>query len=590
MNIRFHLNRKALVVAARLMLAAVALPAVTACVDTDDIWDNIHDLDSRVDALEKKVADTNGDIQALQTIVSAMEKNVTVTAVDETANGYVIKFSDGKIATISNGRDGQNGADGKDGKDGLNAPEISVTLGSDGRYYWTLGGELIIVDGHPLCATGNDGKDGADGTPGQDGRPGQDAIAPQVRINPDTKIWEISTDGGLTWESTGVIAQGQNGSTGATGDSLFSLVNTDDPAYVTFVLSDGTSFKVARYDETNPLFAIADAEGPQQFARNESRTYTVQAENISQFSIAKPDGWKVVYDAPAGTVTVTAPALGNTYAETSGTVAFNLVSTASKSLIVKIDVEVGEYELRVLTFEDADTRFDPYTLGYAGKRITKWSDLIDSTEFGGALLYNDYVTVEYTWHDKGNTELAHSMTEPFWMGGHAISNYTETNIQAGDYTRQLSVFNSTGGHNGSANFAVHFGYNDPSGISLGSALPMLYFADGVPRVIDHMYVMWNVYLANSVTSGNGLSAPLSPSGYVKVIANGFDENGDTTGSTEFFIAGNGGNIQDWTRWDLASLGKVAFVQFNMAGDSNNGYGFSQPAYFCYDDVAVRFTE
>ena len=30
------------------------------------------------------------------------------------------------------------------------------------------------------------------------------------------------------------------------------------------------------------------------------------------------------------------------------------------------------------------------------------------------------------------------------------------------------------------------------------------------------------------------------------------------------------------------------VEFNMAGDSDNGYGFSQPAYFCYDDVAVRF--
>lgn len=123
MNIRFHLNRKTIAVAARLMLAAVALPAVTACVDTDDIWDNIHDLDSRVDALEKKVADTNGDIQALQTIVSAMEKNVTVTAVDETANGYVIKFSDGKIATISNGRDGQKAPTEKTGKTASTPPK-----------------------------------------------------------------------------------------------------------------------------------------------------------------------------------------------------------------------------------------------------------------------------------------------------------------------------------------------------------------------------------------------------------------------------------------------------------------------------------
>lgn len=587
MTIRFHFYRKAFVMAVGLVLAAVALPALTGCVDTDDIWDNIHDLDSRVDALEQKVADTNGDIKALQTIVSALEKNVTVTAVDETANGYVIKFSDGRIATVSNGRDGAAGADGLDG---ISAPEISVTLGSDGKYYWTLGGELLMVDGKPLCATGFDGQDGTPGQDGQDGSPGADAIAPQVRINPDTKIWEISADGGITWQSTGVIAQGQNGSAGATGDSLFSLVNTDDPGYVTFVLCDGTSFKVPRHDETDPLFAIADVDGTQQFARGETRVFTVEADNIKDFSIAKPDGWKVAYDAAAGRVSVTAPAMGNTYAETSGTVAFNLVSTSAKSLIVKIDVTVGDYELRVLTFEDADTRFQPYTLDYAGKRITKWSDLIDTPEFGGPLLYNDYMTVEYTWHDQGNTELAHTMMQPFWMGGHAISNYTETDITAGDYTRQLSVYNGTGGHNGSQNFAMHFGYDDPTGISLGSALPMLYFADGVARVIDHMYVMWNVYLANSVTSGNGLSTPLDPSGYVKLIATGFDDNGNATGSVEFFIAGANGNATDWTRWDLSALGKVAYVQFNVAGDSDNGYGFSQPAYFAYDDVAVRFTE
>jgi hypothetical protein len=26
----------------------------------------------------------------------------------------------------------------------------------------------------------------------------------------------------------------------------------------------------------------------------------------------------------------------------------------------------------------------------------------------------------------------------------------------------------------------------------------------------------------------------------------------------------------------------------MAGTNDNGYGFSQPAYFAYDDVAVQF--
>ena len=49
-----------------------------------------------------------------------------------------------------------------------------------------------------------------------------------------------------------------------------------------------------------------------------------------------------------------------------------------------------------------------------------------------------------------------------------------------------------------------------------------------------------------------------------------------------------GVIDDWTKWDLSSLGKVKRVQFNIIGTNDNGFGFSQPAYFAYDDVAVRF--
>lgn len=36
------------------------------------------------------------------------------------------------------------------------------------------------------------------------------------------------------------------------------------------------------------------------------------------------------------------------------------------------------------------------------------------------------------------------------------------------------------------------------------------------------------------------------------------------------------------------LGEVTKIEFNITGSSDNGYGFSQPAYFAYDDVAVRF--
>ncbi|NUK97501.1 hypothetical protein HUT37_01040 [Bacteroides sartorii] len=49
------------------------------------------------------------------------------------------------------------------------------------------------------------------------GDKGADAIAPQVRINTDTNKWEISTDGGKTWTSTGVKATGDKGAQGTQG-------------------------------------------------------------------------------------------------------------------------------------------------------------------------------------------------------------------------------------------------------------------------------------------------------------------------------------------------------------------------------------
>ena len=56
---------------------------------------------------------------------------------------------------------------------------------TDGLWYWTIDGEWLVVDGQRIRAQGIDG---------EDGQPGEDAVSPQVRINPDTKMWEISVD------------------------------------------------------------------------------------------------------------------------------------------------------------------------------------------------------------------------------------------------------------------------------------------------------------------------------------------------------------------------------------------------------------
>ena len=184
-------------------------------------------------------------------------------------------------------------------------------------------------------------------------------------------------------------------------------------------------------------------------------------------------------------------------------------------------------------------------------------------------------------------------------GGHAISNYASNDyISHGSYTHQLTVYDKDanglvttgGGHNGSNNFAMHYGYFDNSewNQTTEDALPAIYFKDDKARIIDHLWVCLSTYEYNCLYEGNGLTEPLGDGDYVKIEAIGHKEDG-TTVRTSIKVADlKSGVIDDWTKWDLSSLGKVKRVQFNIIGTNDNGFGFSQPAYFAYDDVAVRF--
>jgi hypothetical protein len=557
------------------LITAMVCLAYTGCkYDDSDLWNEVDGIKDRVEALEQATTSLNNDLSALSAIVNTLKTNVTITAVNQNAAGYEIKFSDGTVANISHGKDGADGADG------VSCPQISVSLDTDGNYYWTLDGEWLIVDGQKVRANGIDGADGADGADGV-----VTGVAPMVRINPDNNEWEISTDGGKTWSATGVTALGQ------AGDSLFQRVDTSNAGYVLFVLADGTEFKVSKFDANDPMLVIEGIEGFQKIPYGTTKTYTVTSTNIAQYSIQKPDGWKVTFDGSK--LSVTAPVKENTFAEPIGTISVIVVSTNNKSLIVKF--EVGVYELRVLTFEDADAKFSPFKLNYCNKTISTWSDLIDDKQYGGILLYGSGGGMDepYKWYDQGNTELRHTMpaswgTYCYWGGGHAISNYYDTDQSNGDMMHQLSVF-GTGAHNGSANCAVHYGYRDNSGFTDQSVLCALEFGDGVERIIDHMWMMNTTYAINCYIDGNGLTDKIGPDDWVKVVAYGYDKSGAKTGEAEIYLCNGPDNIvTDWTKWDLTKLGKVAKVEFNILGSSDNGYGFSQPAYFAYDDVAVRF--
>lgn len=594
-----------------LMIAMVGF-ALTGC--RQRIWDELDELDNRVTALEEIVKKTNSDIAAIQTILNAIQNNVFVTNVITTPDGYTIQFSDGTSATISNGTDGAD----------ANTPVISVKQDTDGNYYWTINGEWLIVDGERVRANGHDGQngqngqDGQDGQDGEDGQDGQDAVAPQVCINEDTKEWEISTDGGVTWVSTGVIAEGQDGENGSViveGETLFQSIDYTNEDYVIFTLADGTVLKVARYDESAPMFIIVDAPELIQMEYGTTVEFAVEATNVVEHLINVPEGWHASYIN--NVLSITAPAKDLCHYDKEGFIAITVVSESGKMSIVKKNVMAGEWvasvELRTLTFEDANAQFTPYELEYFNnKQITTWSDLIAEDQYGDYILgYGTWMgeciptdDSHYSWYDENNTFLAHDFplnydSYCFAGGGHAISNYVSSDYaEHGNYMYQLTAYDkdanglvtSGGGHNGSDNFAVHYGYYDGSSWNQTTEddLPAIYFKDGEARVIDHLYVCLTTYEYYCLYEGNGLTAPMGEGDYVTIEAIGHKEDGTTSKISIRVADYHDGVIDDWTKWDLTALGEVVKVNFNIIGTNDNGYGFSQPAYFAYDDVAVQF--
>ncbi len=268
------------------------------------------------------------------------------------------------------------------------------------------------------------------------------------------------------------------------------------------------------------------------------------------------------------------------------------------------------YELRILSFEDDTEQFEAYTItgfdsatqSYYDHPVAKWSDLIDTPEYGGPLTYGDMGYsgemrgCDYHWYDEGNTGLASEFpvnygSKVYWGGGHVVSNYASTDYKTyGSYMHQMTVYGpeGKGGHNDTPNFGIHYGYIDGSDYNMTEVLPYFYFMDGKARVIDHMWVNNSCYAISCFADGNSLTANIGENDYVKIVATGYPADGGTTTSEFYLCNGPEHFVTEWAKWDLSELGAVVKVDFNILGSSDNGYGFSQPSYFAYDDVAVRF--
>ncbi len=126
-----------------IVAAAVAL-VLTGCAEMGldgSILERIEDIENRLDEVE--------------TLVNADKNGLTITSVQEVAEGYLIIFSDGSSVTVRHGKDGADGKDGQDGEDG------------------------------------EDGQDGENGSAGENGSNGS-CIITSVEIGADSVTFNLS--------------------------------------------------------------------------------------------------------------------------------------------------------------------------------------------------------------------------------------------------------------------------------------------------------------------------------------------------------------------------------------------------------------
>ena len=270
------------------MLAA-GLLGFAAC--TGELEDRVTSLENRLDKLEALV---NDNVNSIKALVEANAKAVTINSVTTTDNGYVIKFSDGTTATITNGQDGapgQNGQDGAPGQDGKDAaaPQIGVQE-IDGVLYWTVNGELLKFNGENIRVTGNDGQEGA---PGQAGQDGKDGITPQFKV--EEGKWYISFDGEV-WSEVG---------SAVTEVKSVVTVETTDEAYIFHI--DDTTVSIPK---TNAFSLRLDQKDSIELKAGERimLTYNIVGEDKTTHVAVESSNFKAELDEYTKTLFITAPA------------------------------------------------------------------------------------------------------------------------------------------------------------------------------------------------------------------------------------------------------------------------------------------
>ena len=318
--------------------------------DDTNLKNQIAGLEDRVKALEETVALLNQDIEGVQTLVDAMQNNVYVSKIVEGENGYEVFFTNGEKITLSDGKAGEAGADGA---------TVTVLAGDDGELYWavTVNGQtdFILVDGEKLPVKGEKG----------------DSPLMRVVMEGQVGYWEVSYDGGQTWERL-LLEDGTPVTTSGGAGGLFKEAYVDEETNTAvFVFLNGEKIEI---ELRSALYINFKKTAPEMLVVGVGQTVTLEMEAVGVLKtvVTTPDEWKSSFNATTGIWSITAPTAEHAAcADLGGEVALIYFGEENQSSVVTLNVSVG---IPVSMVGDGGSVEIPYTFAgdYTVEPVDSW--------------------------------------------------------------------------------------------------------------------------------------------------------------------------------------------------------------------------
>lgn len=349
-------------------VACIFSMAISSCqYDDAEVWDAINNQEERIANLEEWQKTTNDNIAALQAIVNG--SNDYITSVEELKEGdeivgYTINFHRQGEVTIYNGKDGEKGDQGEKGEDAL-APVIGVIEGEDGRWYWTVNGEIMKdANGNPVYASGKDGEDGE--TPS--------VVTPMVKLGSELGYEYhpyasyLSVDNGETWTQLTIPMGWQNNSLESINDYgdyySFRFYSAQDGYYSTlnipkygiklsfyFYSMDASQYN--GYGISNGKYKVPEGMPFKIMVRSNDGEWTYEVENGTEWNFSREGDNLVCPSAP------------------NSTAVLKFTHYSKNNEVTFFQIRLTTYAMKALYRSDNPSLFDALVLYYGNNIVAE---------------------------------------------------------------------------------------------------------------------------------------------------------------------------------------------------------------------------